>query len=254
MTPLVWNTLHEAATYLTKNTGREWTKKEVLSAAIKHPISRHRNLTFLQVAMPRETKFGFYVFDMDIGGLNPFKRKFSSNWQAVRLRHFQTGDLLIHGEVEISVACSPDEDGVSSEDEYIFIEPLKATHIANLDMVGINERDLLRLANIIKTEALSSYEPPILVTNSAADANKNIDAVATIGEYSTKDMRIMALAVNEFWVNHDPNRPPKKEAVVAWLVKNDVSERTAKSMDTIMRSDKAKKGGNKRLSPLGAST
>lgn len=158
MRPLVWNTLDETVAYLSEVTGESWTRNEVLSAAIEYPISRHRNLTFLKVAMPRNTRFGLYVSDLSIGSLNPFRRKFEVNWQAIRLRQFHVADLLIHGMVELSTARSPDEEG--NEDEYIFIEPIGSKHIATLDMVGINRNDLKDLANKIKTGARSILDPP----------------------------------------------------------------------------------------------
>ena len=65
-------------------------------------------------------------------------------------------------------------------------------------------------------------------------------------KYSTENLNIINAAVAEFWENHDPDSPPKKEAVTAWLAEKKVSKRIAAAMDTIMRSDLAKKGGNKK--------
>ena len=160
MTPLVWNTLQEAAAYLTESTGKNWTKNEVLSAAIEYPISIHRNLTFIQVAMPRETRFGVYVFDMDIGGLNPFRRKAQFVWIPIRLRQFQVGALLIHGEVQISSAGDSEAVDGLSEGDYVVIEPLGSNHVVNLDMLGIIRNDLKELARKIETGARSFLDGP----------------------------------------------------------------------------------------------
>ena len=54
MVLLVWNKLDEAAAYLSQATGKNWTNREVLSSAIEYPISKYRNLTFIQVVMPKE--------------------------------------------------------------------------------------------------------------------------------------------------------------------------------------------------------
>ncbi len=160
MTPLVWSKLDEAAAYLSEVTGENWTKNEVLSAAIEYPISIHRNLTFIQVAMPRKTRFGVYVFDMDIGGLNPFRRKRQFVWIPIRLRQFQVGDLLIHGEVQISSAGDSEAVDGLSEGDYVFIEPLGSNHVVNLDMLGIKRNDLKELARKIKTGERSILDPP----------------------------------------------------------------------------------------------
>jgi hypothetical protein len=265
MTPLVWNTLQEAAAYLTESTGKIWTKNEVLSAAIEYPISIHRNLTFIQVAMPRDTRFGVYVFDMDIGGLNPFRRKAQFVWIPIRLRQFQVRDLLIHGEVQISSAGDSEAVDGLSEGDCVFIEPLGSKHIVNLDMLGIRRIDLKELVSKIKTGARSSLDPPQretatpkeLATLQKHDAslaeNKQplteISDVSQVG-YTTKEMEIQKIAIAKFWQNHDPARPPKKPEIVAWLREQGISKRTAISMDSVMRPLVTRNGGNKRVTPL----
>ena len=196
MTPLVWNTLQEAAAYLTQSTGKNWTKNEVLSAAIEYPISIHRNLTFMQVAMPRDTRFGVYVFDMDIGCLNPFRRKAQFVWIPIRLRQFQVEDLLIHGEVQISSAGDSEAVDGLSEGDHVFIEPLGSKHIVNLDMLRIKRNDLKELADKIKTGAKSILDPPRRETATASPKklgrrNQQLEAIlATIAKLGFEPLKI----------------------------------------------------------------
>ena len=265
MTPLVWNTLQEAAAYLTESTGKNWTKNEVLSAAIEYPISIHRNLTFIQVAMPRETRFGVYVFDMDIGGLNPFRRKAQFVWIPIRLRQFQVGALLIHGEVQISSAGDSEAVDGLSEGDYVVIEPLGSNHVVNLDMLGIIRNDLKELARKIETGARSFLDGPSRETAtskesttlqkhdaSLAENKQPLTEIADVSQvsYTTEEIEIQKIAVTTFWQNYDPARPPKKDEIVAWLTEKGISKRTAISMDSVMRPPKTRKGGNKRVTPL----
>jgi hypothetical protein len=69
-------------------------------------------------------------------------------------------------------------------------------------------------------------------------------------KYTTCDLNILNEAVQRFWANHDPEAPPKKDVVVAWLTEKKVSKKIAEAMDTIIRSDKSRKGGNKRVTPV----
>lgn len=69
------------------------------------------------------------------------------------------------------------------------------------------------------------------------------------GKHTTPNIEILKQAIAEFWENHNPESPPKKEAVVSWLKDRKVTGRVAVVMDTIMRTEKALKGGNKRVTP-----
>lgn len=74
------------------------------------------------------------------------------------------------------------------------------------------------------------------------------DAPDASSSYSTHDLNILVQAKREFWDNHDESQPPKKEVVTTWLTEKGVSKKIADAIDTILRSVKARKGGNKRLS------
>lgn len=67
--------------------------------------------------------------------------------------------------------------------------------------------------------------------------------------HTTEHLEIMKKAIQEFWENHDPNRPPKKAQVVSWLEKKGLSTSLAESMDTIIRTPEARKGGQKPRTP-----
>lgn len=64
-------------------------------------------------------------------------------------------------------------------------------------------------------------------------------------KHTTEYLEIMEEAIQEFWENHDPNRPPKKDQVVSWLEQKGLSTSLAESMDTIIRTPEARKGGQK---------
>ena len=68
-------------------------------------------------------------------------------------------------------------------------------------------------------------------------------------KHTTKYLITMEEAIQKFWENHDPNKPPKKADVVSWLEKRGLSTRLAESMDTIIRTPEARKGGQKRRTP-----
>lgn len=267
MTPLVWNTLDETASYLSEATGKSWTKNEVLSAAIEYPISIHRNLTFIQVVMPRETRFGIGIYDFDMPAVNPFRRIRQHEWQPIRLRQFNVNGLLVHGEIQISDAGNSESVGLS-EGEYVFIEPLGSKHIVNLDMLRIARYDLRELAHKIKTGARSFLDGPSRETATSKESTtlqkhdaslaKNKKPLIEVADtnlvrYTTDEIEILNEATTNFWENHDPNRPPKKDEIVAWLEAKGISKRTAISIDSMMRPPATRKGGNKRVTPLKAS-
>lgn len=78
------------------------------------------------------------------------------------------------------------------------------------------------------------------------DTKKLPESCNTQRKHTTNDLKILDKAIEKFWEDHDPKRPPKKGIVVAWLVEQGVSStRIAESMDTIMRTPKARIGGNK---------
>jgi len=77
------------------------------------------------------------------------------------------------------------------------------------------------------------------------------------GEYSTPEMVLMDMAINEFWLDFIEGEtvPPKKDVVVPFIIEKakkdlkikDFSENMANSIDSIIRHPSARRGGNKRI-------
>lgn len=68
------------------------------------------------------------------------------------------------------------------------------------------------------------------------------------GDYETDLLRKLAAAANRFWKNYDPSDPttaPTNDQVIHWLMKQDVAERTAQIMATILRADGLRTGPRK---------
>ncbi len=177
MKPLAWNTLDEAASWLSEATGEAWTARRVLSAALGYPTRIGLSISYLKAAMPRDTKFALYEWNPAKGTPeNPFVRKFSSPWDAVRLCLVRVRDLLVHGEAAVSIVRSPDDD-FGIENEYVFIEPLDKEHVVTVNMVGVTEGDLLRLAErIMETTAQERKWPEGLANSEERNAESKPSA------------------------------------------------------------------------------
>ena len=148
--PLLWNTLDEAAGWLSKATGETWSARHVLNAVLSiYKGDRHRPPpTGLMAALPRETQFGLYEWDADKGTpSNPFVRKHSMPWQTVPLYSVHVHEILLCGETSLSIARQPD-DYVGQAGQYVFIELLDGKHIVKMEMVGIAGQGLKFLASL----------------------------------------------------------------------------------------------------------
>jgi len=69
------------------------------------------------------------------------------------------------------------------------------------------------------------------------------------GEYDTHLLRLLAATVRKFWSLYDPGDPstaPTNRMVVEWLMTQDVPERTAEAMATILRADGLPTGRRKK--------
>jgi hypothetical protein len=155
MQTLEWNTLDKAAAWLSHTTGEEWTAKRVLDICLEIPKNRLRNSTFLKAAMPRDTQFGLYRWDIKN---NPGMRQrvMAARWQTVPLYPSQVSELLVHGKTNVSVALRPDEES-GTENEWVLIEPLDSPHVADDSMVGITAGDLRSLlARLSNTETIDA--------------------------------------------------------------------------------------------------
>jgi hypothetical protein len=68
------------------------------------------------------------------------------------------------------------------------------------------------------------------------------------GDYETPLLRKLAAAAERFWKRYDPDDPttaPTNQQVVEWLKEQDVSERTAEVMATILRDNELPPGPRK---------
>ncbi|MEI2766951.1 MAG: hypothetical protein V9E86_00260 [Nitrosomonas sp.] len=109
------------------------------------------------------------------------------------------------------------------------IAELGGSRHVTMDMVGITKESLKKLLLDYKKTSHSTEKEGVIPTEG----------------YTTEELKVLELARHEFWENHDPARPPKKDVVVGWLMERGISERLANAMDTIVRSPAARIGGNK---------
>lgn len=88
MAKLEWNTLKEAADYLTGETGEQWTERRVLDAALKvyqpRPSGEGKP-TLIRAAPPRGTRFSLCRFDMQpaTAATIPFIHQHNMPWQTI---------------------------------------------------------------------------------------------------------------------------------------------------------------------------
>lgn len=62
--------------------------------------------------------------------------------------------------------------------------------------------------------------------------------------YSSPYVNILLMAEKKFWQNLDPNKPPRSEEIVSYLVReHKVSIKIARAIDSIIRPEKYRKGG-----------
>ena len=165
--PFLWNTLDEAAAWLSESTGKPWTEKSVIDAAMKVHVEgfNHRpRPTLIKAAPPPDTKFSLYKWDTERGSpQNPFVRVSNVPYQTIPLSYSQLALLLVTGEAKASMVQSPSSDD-GCENEYIFIEPLGEQFTVTLEMLGLSETNLKALARLVQDH---EPRPPALTTDKA---------------------------------------------------------------------------------------
>lgn len=145
--PLEWNTLDEAAAYLTEATGKEWTLRMVVSACLKHyRIGSHRNPrpSLLKAAPPIDTPISVYQFKVGEGMV---RKHAGMPPQLFPLYPAQLGDLLTRGKTLVGLARDPDE---CVENEYVMADERTCVDLAQ---VGISRRALESLLKIVSGNA-----------------------------------------------------------------------------------------------------
>jgi hypothetical protein len=147
--PLIWNSLDDAAAWLTQATGKTWSVKAVLDAEIKRVKSSTRNnepfRTWIEVAMPRGTSFGRYKIKK-----GQYMREGEAIWRGpVPLTLSHLHDFLFHGTTRVGLVQSPDDD---EERESIFIDSIDNEHIADIKMAGIRGDSLKSLLAFVENK------------------------------------------------------------------------------------------------------
>lgn len=191
--PLSWNTLDDAASWLTEATGLPWTARKVLDAALTTSKNNLSNpgLIYLKAAPPIDTKFAFYRWDAEKGTpSDPLVYQHSMPWQLIPLYRQQILELLACGETLASIARRPEDwDGIKGE--YVLVEPREESLRVNLSMVGIGGRDLGSFAsNFLAQAGQSSNDDANMqeVLVSAPDGEKiaGLDGMDNKGKQKSK--------------------------------------------------------------------
>lgn len=156
--PLLWNTLDEAADYLSIVTGAQWSPNAVLSAALEYYNQGHPQRprpTWIKAAPPRSTEFGFYLWDTKAGTpANPFVRQYCMPWHTLPLYPVHLSELLATGETRQNIARKPNDD-YGQEGQYVFIEPLEAGFTVTRPMLGMTRDGLLGLLSAITSKKMT---------------------------------------------------------------------------------------------------
>lgn len=102
---------------------------------------------------------------------------------------------------------------------------------------------------LVAAEEVERYEAgrdftPMAFTAPKAPAASIIDIP---GYDCPPELAVMLGAINQFWVNADPARPPKKdEEIIPWIRERVDSDSRAGAIDLLIRPEWARAGGNKK--------
>lgn len=168
--PLEWNTLEEAAAYLTEATGKEWTPRMVVSACLKHyKIGSHRKPkpSLLKAAPSIDTPISVYQFKVGEGLV---KQTAGMPPQLFPLYLAQLGDLLTRGKTYVGLVHGPEEDS-GKENEYVMADERTCV---DLSQVGISRRALVELFEIVSghTDVPTSANTPAQLSKPALAAGR----------------------------------------------------------------------------------
>lgn len=149
--PLYWNSLSDAAAWLSEATGSHWTAREVLNAPLMivnphyagyneayfRKVNPHKpSPTFLKAAMPVDTSFALYEHVPKKG----LVLKHEVAWGTLPLHPPRVAQLLATGKT--TMASGPPQHEDLEAFQFVLIEPIDQQHIVTLDMVGITGSDL----------------------------------------------------------------------------------------------------------------
>lgn len=172
--PLLWNTLDEAAEWLSQMRGETWTAKNVIDVALAlrdHKQGATPRPTLISAALSHGCTYGVYVWDAAKGSpADPFVPKLPGAVPAtnpVPLYCSHLGDILLRGKTEISMLQSPESpDGI--EGEYHFVEPFDKSVEVTVDMLGVSGRNLTLLAKLLPD---ASKEAPGVKSEQVSDVS-----------------------------------------------------------------------------------
>lgn len=89
-------------------------------------------------------------------------------------------------------------------------------------------------------------KPKFLYPKDAPDSFERT-ALEVAGYEPTKELLVMIEAIKKFWANADRAKPPKKdEEIIPWILERVDSDVKAKAIDSLIRPEWARKGGNKK--------
>ncbi|MBN9125925.1 MAG: hypothetical protein J0I60_14585 [Nitrosospira sp.] len=111
------------------------------------------------------------------------------------------------------------------------------------DLEGVIRRYALFLPDS-DAEPLLKLLPPV-----RAAIPESVLQSAEWEKHRTPELDAMKIVIAEYWLDYDPNKPPKKEIIVARLKELGVSQGVAIALDTAMRPLAVRRGGKKRVLP-----
>lgn len=161
--PLAWSTLDEAAEWLAKNTGEQWTARRVLDAAIRYqrPGSIH---TIVSAVLPPGHDAVPVTGDIpeDPGTASRYRRRM---WRATPLTHAGAMQVLVDGATELWVLLErlPRSSGHDGTFVSVTVPPAQV----GTDALGIEEHHLRGLLAQLRGD--SKTPDPKKTTDKADD-------------------------------------------------------------------------------------
>lgn len=167
---LFWNTLIESAIWLSETLGKKVTPQSLIQKILDRAELDEKSFspTIIKAVLPRDLQLASLILfpkEGDIGELEthmnermtkahgtPFiKGSIYTGYlsaKAIPLYRANLADLIIHGNVEISLIHENQLGGYKFRDsEYGYVLPIGAKHLATIETCGINRDDLVALAN-----------------------------------------------------------------------------------------------------------
>lgn len=201
---LFWNTLSESANWLGETLGEQVTPKSLIQKILDRAKSAGSPFppTIIKALLPRDVRLASVWLlpkKSDVGevdrrinerltevfGEPPIKGTFYTgdiSAKTILLYPAQIADLIIHGDVEVSLIHENQLVGYRFRDgEVGYVLPVGTPHIATIETCGINRDDLLALANQLSAsgitqagDAQAAAEPVQTDSSPANDEKKKL--------------------------------------------------------------------------------